>query len=106
MCSMVETDVKKLDAIGEIIEDTSKSLIITANAGSGKTKRLVDRYMAILKNNKDKDIAKILAMTFTDKAANEMRDRVISKCDAIIKNGNDDYKKVKSELKDAKIMWE
>ena len=104
MCSMVETDVKKLDAIGEIIEDTSKSLIITANAGSGKTKRLVDRYMAILKNNKDKDIAKILAMTFTDKAANEMRDRVISKCDAIIKNGNDDYKKVKSELKDAKIM--
>ena len=101
---MVETDVKKLDAIGEIIEDTSKSLIITANAGSGKTKRLVDRYMAILKNNKDKDIAKILAMTFTDKAANEMRDRVISKCDEIIKNGNDDYKKVKSELKDAKIM--
>ena len=51
-----------------------KLLSVEASAGSGKTFRLVNRYISIL--NLDES-SNILAITFTNKAANEMRERVI-----------------------------
>ena len=51
------------------------SLCVTAGAGTGKTKVLVDRYLRILERGKV-PVQSILALTFTEKAAAEMRERV------------------------------
>lgn len=46
-----------------------------ASAGAGKTFSLVVRYLSLLFMGEDAD--KILALTFTNKAANEMQERII-----------------------------
>ncbi len=46
-----------------------------ASAGAGKTFSLVVRYLSLLFMDEDAD--KILALTFTNKAANEMQERII-----------------------------
>src|SRR5436190_11774442 len=53
-----------------------RNLIVTAGAGSGKTRVLVDRFIAVLEANPDWPLPSIVAITFTEKAAREMRDRV------------------------------
>lgn len=58
----------------EIVEFDIKSAIqILASAGSGKTRVLTERIRYILNNTK-KD--KVLALTFTNKAAQEMQERL------------------------------
>src|ERR1051325_6180526 len=53
-----------------------RNLIVTAGAGSGKTRVLVDRFVALLEANPDWALTSLVAITFTEKAAREMRDRV------------------------------
>ena len=53
-------------------------ICVTAGAGSGKTTVLVDRYLEILRTA-DVSPEKIVAITFTDKAAAEMKGRIIQK---------------------------
>jgi len=55
--------------------DTSKSVIISAPAGSGKTEKLSRRYISLLHNGSD--IERILCITFTEKAAAEMKERIL-----------------------------
>ena len=55
------------------------NLCVLAGAGSGKTKTLVDLVMGLVEGTvlgERLDLSKILAMTYTEKAAREMRDRV------------------------------
>ena len=47
---------------------------VTAGAGTGKTRTLVARYLALLAA--DRPLRQIVAITFTRKAAREMRNRV------------------------------
>ncbi|OHD95853.1 MAG: recombinase RecB [Sulfurimonas sp. GWF2_37_8] len=51
------------------------NLAYEASAGSGKTFMLVVRYLSLL--FKGADASKILALTFTNKAAHEMQERVV-----------------------------
>lgn len=53
-----------------------KHVCVTAGAGSGKTTVLVQRYLKILRE-RDVTPREIVAITFTEKAAAEMKERII-----------------------------
>ncbi|WP_128694086.1 UvrD-helicase domain-containing protein [Methanoculleus taiwanensis] len=56
--------------------DHARSKCVTAGAGTGKTHVLVRKYIDLLESRDDLGVANILALTFTEKAAAEMKIRV------------------------------
>jgi len=53
-----------------------RHIFVEAGAGSGKTTILVERYVSIFETFPDLDISQVVAFTFSNKAAAEMRHRV------------------------------
>ncbi len=62
--------------------DINRHISVTAGAGSGKTTVLVERYLKILQVGNVKP-QQIVAITFTEKAAAEMKERVIERLSQI-----------------------
>lgn len=60
------------------IETLDRSVVVWAGAGAGKTRVLVERFFTILAVRKAQ-VKEILAITFTNKAAKEMRGRIRQK---------------------------
>lgn len=68
---MTPTDQAARDAIAN---DLHVTMFVEAGAGSGKTKSLVDRFVALVRSGVPAD--RIAAITFTEKAAGELVDRI------------------------------
>ena len=56
--------------------DITQSYIVQAPAGSGKTELLTQRYLKLLSTCSDPE--NVIAMTFTNKAVDELTERVLS----------------------------
>ena len=64
------------------MKDNNKFVIYKSSAGSGKTFTLVREYLAIVLND-PQDFRHILAITFTRKAASEMKERVLNNLEVL-----------------------
>lgn len=82
-----------------------RHLAVTANAGSGKTRVLVEKYVDIILKH---DPRSVLAITFTRKAAAEMRQRVVQSIEELLKDEKNskiwgDLLRIREKLTNAEI---
>ncbi len=77
---VVPADQPARDRIGSELDET---LFVDAGAGSGKTAALVGRVLALVTSG-TAELSRIAAITFTDKAAVELRARIRLELDAFI----------------------
>ena len=73
--------------------DYKRNMVVTSGPGAGKTKILSNRFCFILLTDHSVSIPNILTLTFTEKAAEEMKDRIyrmISRIEREYKGGADD----------------
>jgi ATP-dependent helicase/nuclease subunit A len=71
---MTDNSLPDAEARRKIVEELDTTFFVEAGAGSGKTKSLVDRMIALLRAGRC-DIRTLAAVTFTRKAAAELRGR-------------------------------
>lgn len=72
MASLTEQQQRAVNSI-------DRNVLVSAGAGSGKTHVLVERYIELLRCNPEMAVSNIVAVTYTRKAAAEMRTRLKSK---------------------------
>jgi ATP-dependent helicase/nuclease subunit A len=65
-----------------------RNLSIEANAGSGKTAVLIERFTDILLNEPEIRIKNLVGITFTEKAAKELKNRIFTKLTQITAANN------------------
>lgn len=72
------SEMELSDAQRLAVETAGKNVCVSAGAGSGKTRVLVERFLHRVKEDQISP-AQILAITYTDKAANEMKSRIVER---------------------------
>lgn len=79
------------------INMTGKNILVSASAGAGKTTVLVARLMKRITQDK-MPVNSILAMTFTEAAASEMKKRLLASLNQELKNPEADHEYIKKQL--------
>ncbi len=78
--------------------DTARNLVVSAGAGAGKTAVLTRRIIKILREQRLL-LNRIMVVTFTDKAAVEMKERIYAAIDREIENKFDEhFKKLRDDF--------
>ncbi|WP_073997481.1 UvrD-helicase domain-containing protein [Anaerococcus urinomassiliensis] len=90
-------DIKYTDNQLMAIKERDKNIIVSAAAGSGKTRVLVDRVIDLLINDYI-DIDKMVIVTFTNKASIEMKDRIRLALEKLLEN-DPSNKFIKNQVK-------
>jgi ATP-dependent helicase/nuclease subunit A len=75
--------------------DVQSSLLVEASAGTGKTKTLVDRIVSLVLDAGE-PLPSVAALTFTEKAAGEMRERLRTRLDAEARDAVDDARRARA----------
>jgi len=73
------------DAVREAVTDMEHNILMTSGAGCGKTYRMVERYVQVLRQGVA--VSRIVAVTFTEKAAQELKGRVRERCRELADRG-------------------
>ena len=76
----------------EAAYEIDKHVSVTAGPGSGKTTVLVERYVHILREH-SLSIDQIVAITFTNRAANEMHERLRSELNQMLRIANEEERR-------------
>ena len=82
----------------KVIQSEGGSLVVSASAGSGKTTVMIERLIRLIAGGKC-DVKDILCVTFTKKAAGEMRDKLSRAIIEKIKRG-EDVERMRKQLSD------
>ena len=69
------------------ISDLDTSFCLEAGAGTGKTMILVERFLSILRGGRAECTA-VAAITFTEKAASEMKDRLFGRIEELLESND------------------
>ena len=67
-----------------VASDLQTTFLLQAGAGTGKTSALVERYVACLSSEGAPPVAEVVAITFTEKAAGELRQRVRGRLESAV----------------------
>ena len=93
--------------------DTTQSWIVEAPAGSGKTGLLIQRYLKLLLDPQVESPAQVTAITFTTKATEEIRNRILSALSSAAHSAEvDSYERTTRELakqvlaRDTELGWQ
>ncbi|OGD17274.1 hypothetical protein A2V47_06045 [Candidatus Atribacteria bacterium RBG_19FT_COMBO_35_14] len=76
----------------KIIKETNRNILVEASAGSGKTSSLIQRMAVLIKSGKFK-VDEIAAITFTRKAAIELKERFQQKIENSFRETEDEIEK-------------
>jgi ATP-dependent helicase/nuclease subunit A len=80
------------------VETIDKHVLVCAGAGSGKTHVLIERFIEILKKNEGVSVSHLVAVTFTRKAAVEMRNRLKAKFKQLVDEAGENTERWQSCL--------
>ncbi|HYN41431.1 MAG TPA: UvrD-helicase domain-containing protein, partial [Thermoanaerobaculia bacterium] len=78
------------------VTDVERSLLVEASAGTGKTKTLIDRILQLVLEAGE-PLSSIAAMTFTEKAAGEMKERLRKRIDEEARDTRDPARRERAE---------
>ena len=90
----------------QVIESRKGNILVSAAAGSGKTAVLIERIMEMIMDEKSPcDVDEFLVVTFTNAAAQQLREKITEKLDAAVKKnpGNQHLVKQLSLIRKADI---
>src|SRR6516162_4281115 len=90
------------DARRRVRTDLEHNFMVEAGAGTGKTRLLVDRIEALVASGRV-SLRKVVAITFTEKAAAELRVRIRERFEARLSASPDDAHVFRTALEDLEI---
>ena len=81
------------------INTTNKTLLVSAAAGSGKTATLTERIIrSLVREENPEDVSRMLIVTFTNAAKDELRERIKTALENAIK-ANPGNERLEKQLK-------